>query len=126
LKSDLATFEDLCKVDYLAFWKLYESEFCELSASDIVELNNDLQISLILRFYMQALINKAFKLVAPERLGELVFIKNQQFDKTDAINTVIKFLDDASSDSENSGQFQALSTIKDKINSLQLVLTKKE
>lgn len=74
LKTDLARFEDLCRVDYHAFWKLYESDFCEISASDIVELKDDLQISLILRFYMQALINKAIKLVAPERLGELVFI----------------------------------------------------
>jgi hypothetical protein len=47
LKVELATFEDLCKVDYLAFWKLYETDFPELSASDIVGLEDDYQINLL-------------------------------------------------------------------------------
>jgi hypothetical protein len=79
-----------------------------------------------LRFYLQALLNKALRLVAPERLGELIFIRAHHFDKTDAINMVTKYLDDAAGDSQNASNFQALSNIKDKINSLLLELTKME
>jgi hypothetical protein len=81
-------------VDNLRYWQINENEFSELSASQITNLDDDEQIDLILRFYLQALLNKAYKIAAPEKENELVFVKSEAFDRTDALSSVSKYVNE--------------------------------
>lgn len=60
LNTWLLTFTDLEHFDDLQFWKLHENNFSDIIPSRIIDLSVDKEIDLILRFYLQAFLNKAY------------------------------------------------------------------
>lgn len=111
MQEDLKTYKDLCEVDDLEYWKLYENMFIELTPSSMVSIPEEDQMKLILRFYFQSLLNKAYALTDNQKLRELYFItkiKEDQFDWKEAIDIVTKYLDQAVEERAEKANFQAL------------------
>ncbi|TNV76828.1 hypothetical protein FGO68_gene5773 [Halteria grandinella] len=80
--QDLSEFADITTLNDLSFWQLCETQFSDINISN-----------LILKFYLQALLNLAYNETEPDRQSELVFIKSDQFERTEALHIVKEYVD---------------------------------
>lgn len=73
----MQTFEDLQRIDWDMIWRLYQKELEQLLPQDIVQLNDEEEISKLARFYLQVLQNQIYSIKEREgSLSELRFIKS--------------------------------------------------
>ncbi|TNV76623.1 hypothetical protein FGO68_gene118 [Halteria grandinella] len=107
MEKDLQKYIDLTRLNDIKFFELYETEIIEIDQALIFKdvANSDF----ILRFYLQALLNLAFKETEADRQKELAFIQNDQSEKILALQLVKDYVE------EKMPKVQGLSIIYEKI-----------
>ncbi|TNV76761.1 hypothetical protein FGO68_gene17108 [Halteria grandinella] len=91
--QDLLELADITTLNDLSFWQLCKTQFSDINLSSVLQLNDETEIDFILKFYLQALLNLAYKETEPDRQSELVFIKSDQFDRAEALHIVKEYFD---------------------------------